>query len=82
MILMIIKSLATYSGFWRRGGLVQLMEVPITRVIFIEKSLKFPILLAPKLLALLHWFQNCFCFCSTTFPFPVGACGQGDRTKI
>ena len=30
---MIIKSLATSSGFWRKGraGLVQLMEVPITK---------------------------------------------------
>ena len=27
---------------------------------------------APKLLPLLHWFQNCFCFCSTTFPSHVG----------
>ena len=33
---------------------------------------EFPILHAPKLLPLLHWFQNCFCFCSTTFPSHVG----------
>ena len=33
---------------------------------------EFPILHAPKLLPLLYLLQNCFCFCSTTFPSHVG----------
>ena len=39
-----------------------------TRVILIEQSLTLTILHALKLL---HWFCNCFCFCSRTFPSHV-----------
>ena len=38
------------------------------RVILIEKSFRYPILHVPKLIPLLHWFQNSFCFRSRTFP--------------
>ena len=37
-----------------------------------SKISEFPIGHAAKLFPLLHWFQNCFCFCSTTFPSHVG----------
>ena len=42
------------------------------RGILIQKISEFPIGHAAKLFPLLHWFQNCFCFCSTTFPSHVG----------
>ena len=42
------------------------------RVILIEKSLEFWFWHAAKLFSLLHWFQNCFCFRSRTFPSHVG----------
>ena len=35
------------------------------------KSLKFQIWHAAKLFPFAHWFQNCFCFCSRTFPSHV-----------
>ena len=34
---------------------------------------KFAILHPPKLLQFVHWFRNCFCFRSGTFPSHVGA---------
>ena len=42
------------------------------RAILIEKSLRLPILHVPKLIPLLHWFQNSFCFRSRTFPSHAG----------
>ena len=42
------------------------------RGILILQSLRYPILHAPKFCHLVHWFQNCFCFCSATFPSHVG----------
>ena len=42
------------------------------RGILIQKISEFPIGHAAKLFPLLHWFQNCFCFRSTTFPSHVG----------
>ena len=30
------------------------------------------ILHTPKFCHLVHWFQDCFCFCCATFPFHVG----------
>ena len=42
------------------------------RVILISLFLRYPILHAPKFCYLPQGFQNCFCFCSTTFPFRVG----------
>ena len=44
-----------------------------TRVILIEKSFRYPILHVPKLISLLHWFQNSFCFRSRTFPSHGGS---------
>ena len=43
------------------------------RVILIEKSFRYPILHVPKLIPLLHWFQNSFCFRSRTFPSHGGS---------
>ena len=43
------------------------------RVILIEKSFRYPILHVPKLISLLHWFQNSFCFRSRTFPSHGGS---------
>ena len=42
------------------------------RGILISQSLRYPILHAPKFCHLVHWFQNCFCFCFTTSPSHVG----------
>ena len=39
--------------------------------LLIGQSLKFQILHAAKLFPFAHWFQNCFCFCSRTFPSHV-----------
>ena len=47
--------------------------VPLTvRAILISLFLRYPILHAPMFCHLPQGFQNCFCFCSTTFPFHVG----------
>ena len=43
-----------------------------SRGILILQSLRYPILHAPKFCHLPQGFQNCFCFCSTTFPSHVG----------
>ena len=43
-----------------------------SRAILISQSLKYYVLHAPKFCHLVHWFQNCFCFCSATFPSHVG----------
>ena len=51
-----------------KGGHIKIL----TRGILISQSLRYPILHAPKFCHLVHWFQNCFCFCSTTFPSHVG----------
>ena len=45
----------------------------VHRVILIEKSFRYPILHVPKLIPLLHWFQNSFCFRSRTFPSHGGS---------
>ena len=42
------------------------------RVILISLFLRYPILHAPMFCHLPQGFQNCFCFCSTTFPSHVG----------
>ena len=47
------------------------MALP-TRVILISLFLRYPILHAPTFCHLPQGFQNCFCFCSTTFPSHVG----------
>ena len=43
-----------------------------TRAILISLFLRYPILHAPMFCHLPQGFQNCFCFCSTTFPSHVG----------
>ena len=43
-----------------------------SRVILIQQICKITSLYAPKVLQILHRFQNCFCFCSRTFPSHVG----------
>ena len=43
-----------------------------SRVILISLFLRYPILHAPMFCHLPQGFQNCFCFCSTTFPSHVG----------
>merc|ERR1712004_846135 len=42
------------------------------RAILISLFLRYPILHAPMFCHLPQGFQNCFCFCSTTFPSHVG----------
>ena len=44
--------------------------------ILTSKSLRNPILHAPKACSVVHWLHICFCFCSTTFPSHVGTFGQ------
>ena len=53
------------------SSFVCLWEVLLGRFLF-QLFSEIIILHAPKFCHLVHWFQNCFCFCCTTFPSHVG----------